>query len=70
MHFCIFVYKPIYIYVYCTDVDMPKYNMSCQCIPGHKPFEADPRTGLIEGCAPLTAEDKGTIAGCSRRLDI
>ena len=41
------------------DMEMVKYNMSCQCVPGHKPFEADPRTGLIEGCAPLTAEDKG-----------
>ena len=40
------------------DMEMVKYNMSCQCVPGHKPFEADPRTGLIEGCAPLTAEDK------------
>jgi len=55
----------------CTlDMERPKYNMSCQCIPGHKPFEADPRTGLIEGCAPLTTADKGTIAGCSRQFTI
>jgi len=55
----------------CTlDMEMVKYNMSCQCVPGHKPFEADPRTGLIEGCAPLTAEDKRTVSGCSRRFDI
>merc|ERR1739847_208142 len=44
--------------------------MSCQCVPGHKPFEPDPRTGLIEGCAPLTAEDKKTVHGCSRRFEI
>ena len=25
-----------------------------QCLPGNKPFLPDPRTGLVEGCAPLT----------------
>ena len=49
---------------------MPKFNKSCQCVPGHKPFEPDARTGLIEGCAPLTAADKGTVSGCSRRFSI
>jgi len=52
------------------DLSMPRYNMSCQCIPGNKPFEQDPRTGLVEGCAPLTSRDKSTIAGCSRRFTI
>ena len=36
------------------DLLMPRYNKSCQCIPGNKPFLPDPRTGLVEGCAPLT----------------
>ena len=52
------------------DMLMPLYNMSCQCIPGNKPFEADPRTGLVEGCAPLTNKDKTSIDGCSRRFTI
>ena len=37
-----------------ADQSMPRYNMSCQCLPGNKPFLPDPRTGLVEGCAPLT----------------
>ena len=37
---------------------------------GNKPFEPDPRTGLVEGCAPLTKQDKATVAGCSRRFSI
>jgi len=53
-----------------TDMLMPLYNMSCQCIPGNKPFEKDPRTGLVEGCAPLTNKDKSSIDGCSRRFTI
>jgi len=52
------------------DLDMARYNMSCQCIPGNKPFSPDPRTGLVEGCAPLTRQDKATVAGCSRRFTI
>jgi hypothetical protein len=52
------------------DMLMPLYNMSCQCIPGNKPFEKDPRTGLVEGCAPLTNKDKTSIDGCSRRFTI
>ena len=40
------------------DVNMERYNKSCQCLPGNKPFEPDPRTGLVEGCAPLTKQDK------------
>lgn len=52
------------------DMLMPLYNMSCQCIPGNKPFEKDPRTGLVEGCAPLTNKDKSSIDGCSRRFMI
>jgi hypothetical protein len=56
---------------FCTlDLDMSRFNMSCQCIPGHKPFEPDPRTGLIEGCAPLTAVDKATVRGCSRKFTV
>ena len=57
------------IYYY-LDREMPKFNKSCQCVPGHKPFEPDARTGLIEGCAPLTSADKGTVSGCSRRFSI
>ena len=45
------------------DRDIPKYNSSCQCIKGNKPFDPNPRTGLIEGCAPLTDADKATILG-------
>jgi len=52
------------------DLDMKRYNQSCQCLPGNKPFEPDPRTGLVEGCAPLTKQDKATINGCSRRFTI
>jgi len=53
-----------------SDMLMPLYNMSCQCIPGNKPFEKDPRTGLVEGCAPLTSKDKSSIDGCSRKFQI
>ena len=49
---------------------MDRYNRSCQCIPGNKPFEPNPRTGLVEGCAPLTKKDKATISGCSRRFTL
>lgn len=52
------------------DMEMSRYNMSCQCIPGNKPFSPDPRTGLVEGCAPLTKQDKATVAGCSRRFTV
>jgi len=52
------------------DMFMDRYNRSCQCIPGNKPFEPNPRTGLVEGCAPLTKEDKATISGCSRRFTL
>ena len=49
---------------HCTmDKNVPKFNNSCQCIKGNKPFDPDPRTGLIEGCAPLTDADKATILG-------
>jgi len=52
------------------DMFMDRYNRSCQCIPGNKPFEPNPRTGLVEGCAPLTKKDKATISGCSRRFSL
>ena len=52
------------------DQDVPKYNHSCQCIPGNKPFDPDPRTGLIEGCAPLTEADKASVLGCADKLSI
>jgi len=52
------------------DLTMPRYNKSCQCLPGNKPFLPDPRTGLVEGCAPLTEQDKATVQGCSRRFNI
>ncbi len=35
-----------------------------------RPFDPDPRTGLVEGCAPLTKEDMGTILGCSTRFQV
>ena len=55
----------------CTfDQNIPKYNASCQCIKGNKPFDPNPRTGLIEGCAPLTDSDKATILGCATRFEI
>ena len=55
----------------CTfDRNTPKYNSSCQCIKGNKPFDPNPRTGLIEGCAPLTDADKATILGCPTRFTI
>ena len=52
------------------DMRMERFNSSCQCIPGNKPFAPDPRTGLVEGCAPLTKQDKATVSGCSRRFTI
>jgi len=52
------------------DLTMPRYNKSCQCLPGNKPFLPDPRTGLVEGCAPLTEQDKATVQGCSRKFNI
>ena len=52
------------------DMFMARYNRSCQCIPGNKPFAPNPRTGLVEGCAPLTKKDKATISGCSRRFTL
>ena len=52
------------------DKNIPKYNSSCQCIKGNKPFDPNPRTGLIEGCAPLTDADKATILGCATRFKI
>merc|ERR1719323_1391863 len=56
---------------HCTmDKNVPKFNNSCQCIKGNKPFDPDPRTGLIEGCAPLTDADKATILGCATRFKI
>ena len=42
------------------DRHVPAYNRSCQCIPGNKPFDPEPRTGLVEGCAPLTDADKAS----------
>ena len=42
---------------YCAeDLLLPRYNRSCQCLPGNKPFLPDPRTGLVEGCAPITGQ--------------
>jgi len=52
------------------DLFMDRYNKSCQCLPGNKPFEPNPRTGLVEGCAPLTKKDKATVSGCSRRFEL
>ena len=52
------------------DRAVPMYNSSCQCIPGNKPFEPDPRTGLIEGCAPLTEADKASVLGCSDKVEV
>ncbi len=46
------------------------YNNSCQCIPGNKPFDKDPRTGLIEGCAPLTEADRSSVLGCGDKIEI
>ncbi len=55
----------------CTsDRNVPMYNRSCQCIPGNKPFERDPRTGLIEGCAPLTDADRASVLGCGDKMEI
>ena len=55
----------------CTfDSTVPKYNASCQCIKGNKPFDPNSRTGLIEGCAPLTDADKASILGCASRFKI
>ncbi len=45
------------------DEMVPKFNKSCQCLKGNKPFDANTRTGLIEGCAPLTDQDKATVLG-------
>ena len=50
------------------DKDVQRYNKSCQCIPGNKPFDTDPRTGLIEGCAPLTETDKASVLGCAKKI--
>ena len=51
---------------YCKqDLNIPRYNNSCQCLPNHKPFKANKRTGLLEGCSKLTEEDRYTILGCS-----
>ena len=52
------------------DLFMDRYNKSCQCLPGNKPFLPDPRTGLVEGCAPLTERDMATVRGCSRKFNI
>ena len=52
------------------DQNIPKYNSSCQCLKGNKPFDPNPRTGLIEGCAPLTDADKASILGCATRFEI
>ena len=52
------------------DLLMPRYNKSCQCLPGNKPFLPDPRSGLVEGCAPLTEQDLATVQGCSRKFTI
>ena len=52
------------------DLLVPQYNKSCQCLPGNKPFLPDPRTGLVEGCAPLTEQDMATVRGCSRKFNI
>ena len=52
------------------DLVVPQYNKSCQCLPGNKPFLPDPRTGLVEGCAPLTERDMATVQGCSRKFNI
>ena len=52
------------------DLVVPQYNKSCQCLPGNKPFLPDPRTGLVEGCAPLTERDLATVRGCSRKFNI
>ena len=43
---------------------------SCQCIPGNKPFDPEPRTGLVEGCAPLTEADKNSVMGCATRYAV
>ena len=45
------------------DLLVPQYNKPCQCLPGNKPFLPDPRTGLVEGCAPLTEQDMATVRG-------
>ena len=51
---------------YCKkDLSIPRFNNSCQCLPNHKPFKANKRTGLLEGCSKLTEEDRYTILGCS-----
>ena len=48
---------------YCAeDLLLPRYNRSCQCLPGNKPFLPDPRTGLVEGCAPLTDQVSNIIS--------
>jgi len=52
------------------DLFMDRYNKSCQCLPGNKPFQPNPRSGLVEGCAPLTKQDKATVSGCSRRFTL
>ena len=41
------------------DMFMDRYNKSCQCLPGNKPFEPNPRTGngLLdnESCFKMTS---------------
>jgi hypothetical protein len=53
-----------------SDRNVPKFNNSCQCVPGNKAFEPDPRTGLVEGCAPLTDADRWTLCSTSNLLHI
>ena len=56
---------------YCKyDSTMPRYNSSCQCVPNNKPFNANKRTGLVEGCSKLTKEDRYTVLGCSTRFEV
>ena len=56
---------------YCKyDSTMPRYNSSCQCVPNNKPFKANKRTGLVEGCSKLTKEDRYTVLGCSTRFEV
>ncbi|CAB4060664.1 unnamed protein product [Lepeophtheirus salmonis] len=53
-----------------SDYEIPRYNHSCQCLLGHKPFNPDPKTGLIEGCSILTEKEKLTIHGCLERFRV
>ena len=38
------------------DTFMDRYNRSCQCLPGNKPFQPNPRTGETQLQCPLVLQ--------------